>query len=316
MSKKLSIIIACYKDAEAIPVMHKRICDLNIADEIEIEIIFVNDGSPDSSQMRLLEIAAKDSRVIGIKHTRNFGSQAAFLSGMKNSTGDAIVIMDGDLQDPPEMILDFIQYWQDGYEVVYGIRESREAPIYMQFFYKIFYRIFSKLSSFKVPKDAGDFSLMDRKVVNFLLSLQEREPFLRALRAYFGGKSVGVKYRRPERMFGKSTNSLLSNLGWASKGLVAVSRIPLNLVAGISLITVPIFMGMLILIIFLNAQIRELIILFNIILSSLFILNLIQSSVIAIYLGKVMEDTKQRPLFIVDSIIRNGKERKLIKCYS
>jgi dolichol-phosphate mannosyltransferase len=209
------------------------------------------------------------------------------------------------------MILDFIQYWQDGYEVVYGIRESREAPIYMQFFYKIFYRIFSKLSSFKVPKDAGDFSLMDRKVVNFLLSLQEREPFLRALRAYFGGKSVGVKYRRPERMFGKSTNSLLSNLGWASKGLVAVSRIPLNLVAGISLITVPIFMGMLILIIFLNAQIRELIILFNIILSSLFILNLIQSSVIAIYLGKVMEDTKQRPLFIVDSIIRNGKEVKV-----
>ena len=311
MSKKLSIIIACYKDAEAIPVMHKRICDLNIADEIELEIIFVNDGSPDSSQMRLLEIAAKDSRVIGIKHTRNFGSQAAFLSGMKISTGDAIVIMDGDLQDPPEMILDFIQYWQDGYEVVYGIRESREAPIYMQFSYKIFYRIFSKLSSFKVPKDAGDFSLMDRKVVNFLLSLQEREPFLRALRAYFGGKSVGVKYRRPERMFGKSTNSLLSNLGWASKGLVAVSRIPLNLVAGISLITVPIFMGMLILIILLNAQIRELIILFNIILSSLFILNLVQSSVIAIYLGKVMEDTKQRPLFIVDSIIRNGKEVKV-----
>jgi dolichol-phosphate mannosyltransferase len=311
MSKKLSIIIACYKDAEAIPVMHKRICDLNIADEIELEIIFVNDGSPDLSQMQLLEIGTKDARVIGIKHTRNFGSQAAFLSGMKISTGDAIVIMDGDLQDPPEMILDFIQYWQDGYEVVYGIRESREAPIYMQFFYKIFYRIFSKLSSFKVPKDAGDFSLMDRKVVNFLLSLQEREPFLRALRAYFGGKSVGVKYRRPERMFGKSTNSLLSNLGWASKGLVAVSRIPLNLVAGISLITVPIFMGMLILIIFLNAQIRELIILFNIILSSLFILNLIQSSVIAIYLGKVMEDTKQRPLFIVDSIIRNGKEVKV-----
>jgi glycosyltransferase involved in cell wall biosynthesis len=311
MSKKLSIIIACYKDAEAIPVMHKRICDLNIADEIELEIIFVNDGSPDLSQMQLLEIGTKDARVIGIKHTRNFGSQAAFLSGMKISTGDAIVIMDGDLQDPPEMILDFIQYWQDGYEVVYGIRESREAPIYMQFFYKIFYRIFSKLSSFKVPKDAGDFSLMDRKVVNFLLSLQEREPFLRALRAYFGGKSVGVKYRRPERMFGKSTNSLLSNLGWASKGLVAVSRIPLNLVAGISLITVPIFMGMLILIILLNAQIRELIILFNIILSSLFILNLIQSSVIAIYLGKVMEDTKQRPLFIVDSIIRNGKEVKV-----
>jgi dolichol-phosphate mannosyltransferase len=311
MSKKLSIIIACYKDAEAIPVMYKRICDLNITDEIELEIIFVNDGSPDLSQMQLLEIATKDARVIGIKHTRNFGSQAAFLSGMKISTGDAIVIMDGDLQDPPEMILDFIQYWQDGYEVVYGIRESREAPIYMQFFYKIFYRIFSKLSSFKVPKDAGDFSLMDRKVVNFLLSLQEREPFLRALRAYFGGKSVGVKYRRPERMFGKSTNSLLSNLGWASKGLVAVSRIPLNLVAGISLITVPIFMGMLILIILLNAQIRELIILFNIILSSLFILNLIQSSVIAIYLGKVMEDTKQRPLFIVDSIIRNGKEVKV-----
>jgi len=311
MSKKLSIIIACYKDAEAIPVMYKRICDLNIADEIELEIIFVNDGSPDLSQMQLLEIGTKDARVIGIKHTRNFGSQAAFLSGMKISTGDAIVIMDGDLQDPPEMILDFIQYWQDGYEVVYGIRESREAPIYMQFFYKIFYRIFSKLSSFKVPKDAGDFSLMDRKVVNFLLSLQEREPFLRALRAYIGGKSVGVKYRRPERMFGKSTNSLLSNLGWASKGLVAVSRIPLNLVAGISLITVPIFMGMLILIILLNAQIRELIILFNIILSSLFILNLIQSSVIAIYLGKVMEDTKQRPLFIVDSIIRNGKEFKV-----
>lgn len=307
MINGISVVIACYKDAESIPVMHNRLKKSLDSLNLKYEIIFVNDGSPDNTIEVLKEITNLDVNVKGVTHTRNFGSQSAFLSGMKISKGDAVVLLDGDLQDPPELIPDFIEKWKLGFEVVYGIRESREAPIYMQFAYKVFYKIFSKLSSFKVPKDAGDFSLMDRKVVDFLLNLKEREPFLRALRAYFGGRSTGVKYRRAERLFGQSNNNLLSNLGWASKGLVAVSRIPLNIVAAVSLIAAPIFFIIGLILLLLNYKNNLQNGISNFVLFLLMILLLIQSAVTAIYLGKIMEDTKQRPLFIVDSIISNGK---------
>ena len=139
--------------------------------KVRYEIIFVNDCSPDDSENAILKIAQNDKNVIGINHSRNFSSQSAFLSGMEISTGDAIVLMDGDLQDPPELIPQFFEKWIDGYEVVYGKRIKREMSLFMNFIYKFFYRIFSKLSYIKIPNDAGDFSMIDRKVVNQLINL-------------------------------------------------------------------------------------------------------------------------------------------------
>lgn len=302
----ISIIIACYRDELAIPVMYERIVEVISKINYSFEIIFVNDASPDNSRIKIMELSKKDNRVKGITHTRNFGSQSAFLSGMDFAYGDGIVLMDGDLQDPPELIEQFIEKWENGYDVVYGVRTSRDAPIYMQFFYKLFYRIFSKLSSFNVPKDAGDFSLMDRKVVNYILNLKEREPFIRALRAFYGGNSIGVAYRRPDRLFGKSTNNLLKNLGWASKGLLAVSRIPLNIVTLVS--TLLIIPAILIPLSILNLSSEYNILFTNVIILVVLCIVILQNAVMSLYLGKIFEDIKQRPHYIRKSTIVNGEE--------
>ena len=158
---KISCVIACYKDAQAIPYMYDRLVKMFTELKTRYEIIFVNDSSPDDTEKILNVICQKDANVIAITHSRNFGSQSAFLSGMEISTGDAVVLLDGDLQDPPELIPEFYKKWLDGFDVVYGRRIKREASHLMNMSYKLFYKIFSNLSYIKIPRDAGDFSLMD-----------------------------------------------------------------------------------------------------------------------------------------------------------
>jgi len=217
--RSISAIIACYKDASAIPVMYQRLTNTFTSLGVNYEIIFVNDCSPDDSVKIITQISASDPRVIGISHSRNFGSQMAFRSGMEISVMEGVVLLDGDLQDPPELIRDFYKKWDEGWDVVYGRRVKRDMSIIWGVSYKIFYRIFAAFSYIKIPYDAGDFSLMDKKVVDWILLCGERDLFLRGLRAYVGFKQTGVDYVRPERMFGKSTNSLIKNIGWAKKGI-------------------------------------------------------------------------------------------------
>ncbi|MCX5714103.1 MAG: glycosyltransferase family 2 protein [Candidatus Omnitrophica bacterium] len=138
--KKLSAIVACYGDELAIPIMYERLKAVLQKIGVAYEIIFVNDGSPDNTAGVLVELAARDKQVIVINHTRNFGSQSAFTSGMRIATGDAVILLDGDLQDPPELIEEFFYKWQDGYDIVYGVRVSRQVSLFLQFAYKIFYR--------------------------------------------------------------------------------------------------------------------------------------------------------------------------------
>jgi dolichol-phosphate mannosyltransferase len=312
---KISCIIACYKDEQAIPIMYQRIVTTFNKIEAEYEIIFVNDSSPDQSLEAILELSAKDSNVIGINHRRNFGSQSAFLSGMKVSTGDAVVLMDGDLQDPPELIEEFFKKWQEGNNVVYGVRNKREVSFITQFLYKSFYKIFNKVASFKVPVDAGDFSLIDRESVNEILNFKEFDIFLRAIRAYIGGKQIGVPYFRPERMFGKSTNNFLKNIGWATKGILSVSRVPLTLVSFIG--AVLFLIGLITSIVFLflfslgRVEIGSEIIILAIILNiSIGLISLVSIAAIGEYVGRILEETKHRPRYLVASYIKNGEIMK------
>ena len=312
---KISCIIACYKDEQAIPIMYERIVSTFNKIEAEYEIIFVNDSSPDKSLEAILELSAKDSNVIGINHRRNFGSQSAFLSGMKASTGDAVVLMDGDLQDPPELIEVFYKKWQEGNNVVYGVRNKREVSFITQFLYKSFYRIFNKVASFKVPVDAGDFSLIDRESVNEILNFKEFDIFLRAIRAYIGGKQIGVPYFRPERMFGKSTNNFLKNIGWATKGILSVSRVPLTLVSFIGAVLFLIGLITSIVILFLYSLGRveiglEIIILAIILNISIGLISLLSIAAIGEYVGRILEETKHRPRYLVASYIKNGEIMK------
>ena len=173
---RLSAVIACYKDGQAIPHMYQRLVSVFQSLKVDYEIIFVNDASPDNSDRVLQDICRQDDHVIAIEHSRNFGSQSAFLSGMAISTGDAVILLDGDLQDPPELIPAFFEQWEKGFEVVYGHRERRVATPVQNLFYKLFYRVFRWLAYIPIPVDAGDFSLMDRKVVQQLLALPETDP--------------------------------------------------------------------------------------------------------------------------------------------
>ena len=173
----VSAVIACYNDAEAIPIMYERLRATFEKLAIDYEIIFVNDNSPDDTEEVIRRISATDRRVIGISHSRNFGSQAAFRSGMEIATKNACVLLDGDLQDPPELIEQFVERWREGNDVVYGRRVKREAPFFMQRrLSSAFYRLFDRFSYIAIPHDAGDFSLMDRRVVRAMLRVPRARP--------------------------------------------------------------------------------------------------------------------------------------------
>src|SRR3989442_3914293 len=209
--------------------MHERLVNVFTKLGVDYEIIFVNDASPDNAAEVLADLGKTSAQVTVINPTRNFGSQGAFTSGMRVATGDAVVLMDGDLQDPPEVIESFFEKWRQGYDVVYGARVKRDATLFLQVAYKVFYRLFRAASYVPMPLDAGDFSLLDRRVVEALNSLPETNRFLRGLRAWVGFKQSGVPYVRPERMFGRTTNSLLRNLAWARKAIFSYSYAPLTL---------------------------------------------------------------------------------------
>lgn len=304
--KKISAIIACYKDAQAIPIMAERLALCFRKIEVDYEIIFVNDGSPDDTQAVLERLTSADSRIKGITHSRNFGSQNAFTSGMKLATGDACVLLDGDLQDPPELIEEFYRKWREGYDVVYGIRVKREMPTITEFGYKAFYRVFQSVAYVRVPLDAGDFSLIDRSVVQVLNTLPERDRFVRGLRAWAGFKQTGVPYSRPERMFGRSTNNLWSNIRWARKGIFSFSYVPLemisvgalvvsflSLLAGIAQIVARIFWPHV-------PQGVPTIIVVCLFLGSIQLLSI---AFLAEYVGKIFEEVKQRPHFVVTKLL-------------
>jgi nucleoside-diphosphate-sugar epimerase/glycosyltransferase involved in cell wall biosynthesis len=309
----VSAIIACYKDNQAIPIMHQRLKAVFSKISVDYEIIFVNDCSPDDSEEVIRAISRNDRRVIGISHSRNFGSQAAFVSGMRIASKNSCVLLDGDLQDPPELIEKFVAAWRDGNDVVYGKRVKREATIFMQFAYKAFYRVFDYFSYVRVPHDAGDFSLMDRRVVDAILQFPERDLFLRGVRAFAGFRQIGVDYLRPERQFGVTTNSLLKNFGWAKKGILSFSNVPLGILSALGVL---LLLGT-ILLMGLEAGLK----LFvpdiapkgftSVLLLVGFFgsINLFAAGLIGEYVAKIFEEVKQRPLFIRRSIIRDGEIR-------
>jgi polyisoprenyl-phosphate glycosyltransferase len=311
----VTAVVACYKDNQAIPIMYQRLKNVFNKLQIDYEIIFVNDNSPDDSEEVIREITGRDTRVLGISHSRNFGSQAAFRSGMEIATKNACVLMDGDLQDPPEIIEQFFTKWREGFDVVFGRRVKRETSLFMGVAYKLFYRVFDYFSYLSIPHDAGDFSLLDKKVVEWMLQFPERDLFLRGVRAFVGFRQTGVDYTRPERMFGVTTNSLVKNIGWAKKGIFSFSNTPLTILSttGGILFIIAMVLGIIQIIsrlLFPALAPRGLTTMF------LFILffgsvNLLAIGIVGEYIAKIFEEVKRRPLFIRRDLIRNGEIRQV-----
>lgn len=314
--RSVSAIIACYKDEPAIPVMHRRLTETFLKLGIDYEIIFVNDGSPDASAKVIEVLSAQDPHVVGISHSRNFGSQMAFRSGMELCTKDSVVLLDGDLQDPPELIEQFHEQWELGWDVVYGRRVRREMSWFWGWMYKAFYRVFAAFSYVPIPHDAGDFSLMDRRVVGWLLNCPERDLFVRGLRAYVGFRQTGVDYVRPERMFGTSTNNLMKNIGWAKKGIFSFSDTPLTMLtaAGVVLLILSVLTAVVI------AALRLLVPdiaprgVTTMLITILFFgsLNLFAVGLVGEYVAKIMAEVKSRPRLIRSALIRKGQTTELL----
>jgi glycosyltransferase involved in cell wall biosynthesis len=310
--KKISAIIACYRDEPAIPIMYARLKKVFARIGVEPEIIFVNDCSPDHSRAVLAELAAHDPCVVVVNHSRNFGNQSAFTSGMKLATGDAVVCLDGDLQDPPELIADFHARWLEGYDVVYGERVKRGEPLIRRGLFKAFYRVLHAVSYVNIPIDTGDFALLDRKVVDALNALPENNRFLRGLRSWVGFRQIGVPHVRPERMFGRSNFSFTRYFSFARKGILSFSYVPLDLIMWLALAIVGLsFLGacwqfywrlafpervpqgfttVIILILFLGG------------------VQLLCLSVIGSYISHIYDEVKRRPAFIVESVLNDPRK--------
>ena len=303
---KLSAVIACYRDAPAIPDMHERLTQTFETLGVDYEIIFVDDASPDDAREVLDALAARDRRVVVIHHTRNFGSQSAFTSGMRLATGDAVILLDGDLQDPPELISGFYAKWQEGWDVVYGVREQRIATRVMQVAYKAFYRVFRAAAYVPIPLDAGDFSLIDRRVVDALNDLPESSRFMRGLRAWVGFKQIGVPYTRPERPYGTSTNSLLGNMAWARRAVLSFSYAPLDLIVWLAFVTVGLSVAAMLTQIVLKVVDPELAPkgYASLLVVILFLggIQLLCLGIIGSYIAHIYEEVKRRPSYIVESI--------------
>ncbi len=310
---RISAIIACYCEAESVPVMHQRLTAVFRVLDVDWEIIFVDSGSTDETPQVLAELASRDRRVTVVHHTRAFGSQSAFSSGMRLAAGDAVVLLDGDLQDPPELIPTFVARWREGYEVVYGERVAREGPALMNAARKAFYRIFQRVAYVSVPVDAGDFSLLDRRVVDAINALPETNRFVRGLRAFVGYRQIGVPYERPERVFGRSTNNFLANVGWAKRAIVSFSYVPLDLIGWLGLITTAASLAAVIVEIALKlasphaapSGYATLIVVV------LFVggVQMICFSVLGSYMAHMYEEIKARPSYIIDRVLNPPRPR-------
>lgn len=315
--KTISVVPIAYKDEGNIRELYKRLSHELKKITPNYEIVYVNDASPDKSQEILEELARKDKKLSVVLHSRNFGAQNAFTTGMRQAIGDAVVLMDGDLQDPPELVKDFVKKWLEGHDVVYGVRRKREESMgwLMEQAYHLFYVLFNKLSYIKVPTDVGDFSLMDRKVVDHINSLPEKDRFVRGLRAWVGFKQVGIPYVRPERFsgVGVSTTSLFKGFGWARRAIFSFSYAPLEWIFYIAIFSV--FISLLavifyVLTYFLQPGAPKGFI--TILIAILFLgsVQLVVLSFISEYLRRIFEEVKSRPVSIIQKIINSHENKR------
>ncbi|PIR53262.1 hypothetical protein COU76_02110 [Candidatus Peregrinibacteria bacterium CG10_big_fil_rev_8_21_14_0_10_49_10] len=312
-NKKISVIPICYKDEGSVREMYKLVTDVMQGITNNYEIIYVNDRSPDGAMEIFRELAKNDQHLTVITHSRNFNSQMAFTSGLRYCTGDAAIILDGDLQDPPALFPAMVQNWLEGFEVVYGVRTSREEGRLIHFCRRVFYRLLHKLSYVRIPVDVGDFSLMDRKVIDALNAMPERDRFLRGLRAWTGFRQTGVEYHRLQRFDGRRAPSSLRGYIWYAKnGIISFSRAPLEWITYLGFFfTVLSFLAI---VGYFTAWIvlppeKSPPGLITIYLLVLFFggVQLLSLSIIGEYVGKIFDEVKKRPPYIIDDILNDHR---------
>lgn len=307
--KKITLVIPMYYEEKVANECYKRVKEnLDKLENYDYEIIFVNDGSKDKTLSILEEIAAKDKNVKVLSFSRNFGHQAAVTAGLQCVTGDAIVIMDADLQDPPELIPDMLKLWEQGNEVIYGKRKSREGESAFKLLTaKMFYKTLNALSDVEIPKDTGDFRLVDRKVVDTVNSLPEHNKFLRGLFSWVGYKQMPFEYERKERFAGTTKYPLKKMLKLASDGIIGFSMKPLKCIGILGIISILASIIILIVSIVLHINNSPSLVpgwsSLMVVMTFLTGIILLSIWIMSEYIGRIYDETKQRPQYIVDKKI-------------
>jgi polyisoprenyl-phosphate glycosyltransferase len=306
----ISVIVPLFNEQESIAELHGRLDRVLRSLDASYEILFVNDGSRDATPTLIDELQAKDRHVIALHLSRNFGHQAAVSAGIDHGRGQALIVMDGDLQDPPEVLPQFVQKWREGYDVVYGVRRHRKEGPLKRLGYFSFYRILSAISDLDIPIDSGDFCLMDRRMVDVLKHLPERMRFIRGLRSFAGFRQVGLEYDRAARTAGRSKYTARALVGLALDGLVSFSSYPLRLVTRIGLATIVVTIALLVWVFadaFTNHSAPQgwastiVVVLF------MGAIQLVSLGIIGEYIRLIFLEVKQRPTYIVGTVKRSDE---------
>lgn len=299
---ELSVVIPIYNEEQNIPVLYDRVVAVLERLSLDFEVIFVDDGSDDGSVDYLRQLGESDHRVVIVELARNFGHQVAITAGLDFARGRAIAVMDADLQDPPEALPQFIAKWREGHDVVYAIREHRKEGWLKRTSYKAFYRLLRLVSNIEIPLDAGDFCVMDRRVVDLLKSMPERSRFVRGIRSWVGFSQLGLSFERHARHAGTSKYSVGRLMLLALDGLISFSYVPLRVITalGLSVSVVSLLLGIFFFV-------KKLLYglsppgYASIIVSIFFLagIQLITLGVIGEYVGRIFEEAKRRPMYVL-----------------
>jgi dolichol-phosphate mannosyltransferase len=297
-----SIVVAMFNEEAVVRALHERVRAVMETLGEPFELVVVDDGSSDST-LEILRALANDDRWLRVlSFSRNFGHQAAVTAGLRAARGRAVIVMDGDLQDPPEVIPDLVERWREGYDVAYAVRRKRKEGWFKRQSYALFYRLLHAVAYVRVPVDSGDFALMDRRVVDVLNAMPERNPFVRGIRAWVGFRQIGVEYERAARTRGVSKYSFGRLVLLALDGLVSYSFAPLRVVANLGLfISTFAFIAMAYLVAARLVQGVPVPGWTSTVIIMLFLggIQLLSIGVIGEYVGRIFDEVKQRPLFIV-----------------
>ena len=303
----LSIVIPVFNEEENLHTLHARITKTFTEQGLDYEIVFVDDGSADQSPDILRRLEAEDRRIVVVEFARNFGHQVAISAGLEHSRGRVVCIMDADLQDPPEVLHTFLAKWQEGWEVVYAVRTERKEWWGKRLAYAGFYRLLQRVANIEIPLDAGDFCVMDRKVVDLLVRMPERNRFVRGIRSWVGFKQIGVPYERQARHAGSPKYTFRKLLYLALDGLVSFSHMPLRIITvlgfTVSLLSFLVALFYLIKKITFGIGVAG----FTTLVVSIFFLAGIQLMTIGVigeYIGRISDEVKHRPLYVTRRVTR------------
>ncbi|MCK5128481.1 MAG: glycosyltransferase family 2 protein [Clostridiales bacterium] len=307
---KLSVVVPMYFEEAVVEECHSRLSA--VVSDYDYEVIYVNDGSTDNTLPMLKDIASKNNRIKIISFSRNFGHQAAVTAGVKYATGDCIVIIDADLQDPPEIIPDMINLWQEGYEVVYAKRKKRKGEsFFKRLTAKAFYRILGSLTDTKIPNDTGDFRLIDRKVANAFKQMGEHNRFIRGMVAWLGFKQIPIEYVRDVRYAGETKYPLKKMLKLALDGIMSFSTKPIKLVTNLGALTLLFSFGIIVYVLiskFTGNAISDGWASTMIVITMLSGVQLISLGVVGGYISRIYEESRNRPIYLISEEVNIEEE--------